>query len=117
MAIYDGVCVKAGLDASLGVNWIDRRSFEMKVTRIEESTQLSFSCTVAMYPNEDALPNELDNCVATGRKRRQASKEHYSASISVSLPIRSAASISLINNPNGAASAILQLGVLMFILI
>ena len=111
--IYDGVCTKTDLEKTWGVSWIDKTSFQMKVNKFGVDSSLTFSCTAALYPNKEALPEELTSCQTNSRKRRQTVDDSKRAQITVSIPIRS--SPGQLPSISGAMSAILQSIILIFV--
>lgn len=57
VALYDGYCPN---DKATLVNlaWKDHTEFEVSVFKLADSDQLTFSCTVRMYPDEGDLPTD-----------------------------------------------------------
>ena len=113
--IYDGVCTTTDLKHLWGVSWIDKTSFEMKVNKFGQDSLLTFSCTAALYPNIEALPEGLSNCKTNSRKRRESHDDPKRANISISIPIRP--SPGQLPVMSGAASAILQSLVFTFVFV
>jgi len=80
--LYDGVCPnKASQLVSLA--WTNFVSFQISVFRVGDSSTLTFSCTVAVYPDEDDMPAEC----GSKRRRRQAEEPEKTGQVSVTIQI------------------------------
>lgn len=80
--LYDGVCPNAASQL-VNVQWNNFVSFDISVFRLQSATMLTFTCTVAVYPDANDMPTA---CIKERRERRELQTESINK-VSVTLNI------------------------------
>lgn len=63
------------------MNWVDHLSFDIRIFRVEDGNTLTFTCTAAMYIEEENMPescNDAGVIADEGQRRRKRRNDENS---------------------------------------